>query len=408
MQEEIAFTNNPEFDNFCNDYDFITASIYRQEKRIKALKSKGYTDEQIHLGKIEYKKRKEEETRLKKYRNNIPPIIDLIEISEWKGDKKNVTFDDIIGLDKAKLILNERFDTFYEYINDMKQYKIEPPSGLGLYGVPGVGKSELMKALLNKINKDTTIQPKPLLLYISISDLLSGQRGEVSKMVKLMFDNIKKLDRLVIICIDEIDMVMRGKNDTNSVLTRELTSIFLQQWNGSGNIFVVFSSNNLQDIEDTFISRIGYENCVLCNIPSTEERKLLMQKYMTFPITEEHINLIVKLTEGYVGRDIKKLAAPIYILTQQNKHLILVERDECIINKIDEINKLKNTTIDEMHNNSKRKNTANKYKVFDIPKTKIEVLEEDEKKLNKTTTTVPIGKELNKIFRRTNDNSIYA
>lgn len=349
--------NNPAFDKFCKDYDKIFDLNRQDRDRIKILRSRDYTDDEIYEGRKEYKNRVEQERINKKLEKKNINIPDLIELSVWKGDKENITFDDIIGLEKAKKILNERFDEYYKYHEKMIRYNVEPSSGLGLHGVPGVGKSLLMKAILNKA-KNINKENPPLLLYISIADLLSGKRGEIAKTVKLMFDNIRNIEKLVIICIDEIDMIMRGKNDTNSVLTRELTSIFLQQWDGSGNIFVVFTTNNLNDIEEAFLNRLGYDNCAKCDIPNYEERKLIIEKYLKFPLSKHHIDLITELTTDYVGRDIKKLGQPLFILSQEKNPLL----DSHIKEKIDEINDLKNETIKEMFNTNKHKNKPSKFK----------------------------------------------
>jgi len=389
-KEEMILEDRME--DFYRDFDFVKTISDVKRKRISWLKNKGYSEEDIYLGINEYNKRKSQEKEQNKQKN-VPYIFNLFEASLWNPEKDNITFNDIIGLDNAKKILNDRFEKYYKYLSDMKQFKIEPASGIGLHGMPGVGKSDLMKALLNKCAHDLP-EPKPILLYVSIAHLLTSRR--VAKIIQKFFDKIKSIDNLIIICIDEIDMVMRGKDDTNSVLTRELTSIFLQQWNGSGNIFVVFTTNLLNDVADAFISRVGYENCVKCELPTPDERKLLIKKYMTFPLSEEHIKNLVNFTEGYAGRDIKKLAQPIFILYKENNPLTY----DNIKDKMLEINNLKNQSLKEMMNKTRYKNLPNKFKEIELSQKQIELI-------NKTgsilinSDIIQTNEELDKLFDTT-------
>ena len=141
------------------------------------------------------------------------------------GEKPNVKWEDVAGLDAAKTALQEAV-ILPRLHPQLFSGKRKPWKGVLLYGPPGTGKSFLAKALATAA--DSTY------FSVSASDLTSKWQGEGEKLVRNLFD-LARERRPSIIFIDEIDslVMQRGGNNENEAARRMVTE-FLVQFDGVG------------------------------------------------------------------------------------------------------------------------------------------------------------------------------
>ena len=68
--------------------------------------------------------------------------------------KNGVTFDDVIGLDDVKELINQMVVYPFKYKEIYKAFNRDSGGGILLYGAPGTGKTMIAKAIANEIDAE--------------------------------------------------------------------------------------------------------------------------------------------------------------------------------------------------------------------------------------------------------------
>ena len=82
----------------------------------------------------------------------LPPEADSTIQMMQMGEKPDVTYADIGGLDLQKQEMKEAVELPLTHFELYKQIGIDPPRGVLMYGPPGTGKTMLAKAVANNTN----------------------------------------------------------------------------------------------------------------------------------------------------------------------------------------------------------------------------------------------------------------
>ncbi|GLE05977.1 hypothetical protein PINS_up015188 [Pythium insidiosum] len=218
------------------------------------------------------------------------------------GEKPNVKWDDVAGLDAAKealkeaVILPARFPQLFTG-------KRRPWKGILLYGPPGTGKSYLAKAVATEA--DSTF------FAVSSSTLVSKWQGESEKLVKNLFDMARE-KKPSIIFIDEIDSLTSNRTEGESDSTRRIKTEFLVQMQGVGNsddgILVLGATNVPWELDPAMRRR--FEKRIYIPLPELEARKVMLKIHLGDTpngLTEQDFNTVAEKTEGCSGSDISVL-----------------------------------------------------------------------------------------------------
>ena len=109
----------------------------------------------------------------------LPPEADSTIQMMQMGEKPDVTYADIGGLDLQKQEMKEAVELPLTHFELYKQIGIDPPRGVLMYGPPGTGKTMLAKAVAN----NTTAS----FIRVVGSEFVQKYLGEGPRMVRDVF-----------------------------------------------------------------------------------------------------------------------------------------------------------------------------------------------------------------------------
>ncbi|KAK0589058.1 hypothetical protein LWI29_009112 [Acer saccharum] len=238
-----------------------------------------------------------------KLRNLEPHLIEHVS-NEIMDRDPNVRWDDIAGLEHAKKCVMEM--VIWPLLRpDIFRGCRSPGKGLLLFGPPGTGKTMIGKAIAG--------EAKATFFYISASSLTSKWIGEGEKLVRALF-GVASCRQPAVIFVDEIDSLLsQRKSEGEHESSRRLKTQFLIEMegfdSGSEQILLIGATNRPQELDEAARRRLTKR--LYIPLPSSEARswiiRNLLEKDGLFKLSEEDINGICKLTEGYSGSDMKNL-----------------------------------------------------------------------------------------------------
>lgn len=240
---------------------------------------------------------------------------------------KQIGFNQIIGLEKAKERLRTRLVDYYTYKKEMLEKGFLPSQGMILYGIPGVGKTTLVEAAIKELCDNN---PNLIVKRIEPHHLISGQMGKASKLVSELFNQARQENfvtgRDTILIMDEIDAIVPHRGKTNSVMTKERISQFLQEIGGMFNIgciYIIGTTNRPWDVEPAFFRSGRLEDTMHIPPPNKKERELLWNMYTKYIKLYDGIKteIIVAWTNGYSGADFKTIGRDLLEISLKRKNL---------------------------------------------------------------------------------------
>src|SRR3984893_2812476 len=219
-----------------------------------------------------------------------------------KGTKVNITFNDVAGLDEAKVEVMEIVD----FLKNPKKYTAlggKIPKGALLVGPPGTGKTLLAKAMAGEAQVP--------FFSMSGSDFVELFVGVGASRVRDLFKQAREKAPCIIF-IDEIDAIgrARGKNAIMSNDERESTlNQLLVEMGGFGGDsgIMVLAATNRPDVLDTALLRPGrFDRQISIDKPDLKGREAIFKVHLK-PIkisSKLDIHKLAEQTPGFAGADI--------------------------------------------------------------------------------------------------------
>ncbi len=223
-----------------------------------------------------------------------------------KDSNTNITFNDVAGLDGAKVEVMEIVD----FLKNPKKYTdlgAKIPKGALLVGPPGTGKTLLAKAVAG--------EAKVPFFSLSGSDFVEMFVGVGASRVRDLFKQAKEKAPCIIF-IDEIDAIgrARGKNaaaggndERENTLNQLLTEM---DGFGTNSGVIILAATNRADILDRALMRAGrFDRQIYVDMPDVNERKEIFQvhlKKIKIDISVD-IDFLAKQTPGFSGADIANI-----------------------------------------------------------------------------------------------------
>jgi len=180
----------------------------------------------------------------------------------------DITYSDVGGLAEQIEQIRDTVELPYLHKDLFREYELEPPKGILLYGPPGCGKTLIAKAVANSLAKkvsERTGSPDVRSYFLNIKgpELLNKWVGETERQIRLIFQRAKeKSDEgvPVIVFFDEMDSLFRTRgtgisSDVESTIVPQL----LSELDGVESLknVVVIGASNREDLIDPAILRPG-------------------------------------------------------------------------------------------------------------------------------------------------------
>jgi AFG3 family protein len=222
-----------------------------------------------------------------------------------KGTRVNITFNDVAGLDEAKVEVMEIVD----FLKNPKKYTAlggKIPKGALLVGPPGTGKTLLAKAMAGEAQVP--------FFSMSGSDFVELFVGVGASRVRDVFKQARDKSPCIVF-IDEIDAIgrARGKNVVMSNDEREntLNQLLVEMDGFSGDSgIIVLAATNRPDVLDVALLRPGrFDRQISIDIPDIAGREKIFDVHLK-PIKKSKNLDIKKLalqTPGFAGADIANI-----------------------------------------------------------------------------------------------------
>ncbi|MFC2176001.1 ATP-dependent zinc metalloprotease FtsH [Bacteroidota bacterium] len=225
----------------------------------------------------------------------------------FEGDVKvNVTFNDVAGLDEAKVEIKEIVD----FLKNPKKYTdlgAKIPKGALLVGPPGTGKTLLAKAVAGEAQVP--------FFSLSGSDFVEMFVGVGASRVRDLFKQAKEKAPSIIF-IDEIDAVGRargksmaqgGNDERENTLNQLLTEM---DGFGTNSGVIILAATNRADVLDRALLRAGrFDRQILVDMPDLTERIEIFKVHLK-PLQlgkDVDVDFLGKQTPGFSGADIANL-----------------------------------------------------------------------------------------------------
>lgn len=222
-----------------------------------------------------------------------------------KGTRVNITFNDVAGLDEAKVEVMEIVD----FLKNPKKYTSlggKIPKGALLVGPPGTGKTLLAKAVAGEAQVP--------FFSMSGSDFVEMFVGVGASRVRDVFKQAREKSPCIVF-IDEIDAIgrARGKNMVMSNDEREntLNQLLVEMDGFSGDSgIIVLAATNRPDVLDAALLRPGrFDRQISIDVPDVKGREMIFEVHLK-PIKKSKDLNITKLavqTPGFAGADIANI-----------------------------------------------------------------------------------------------------
>ena len=240
------------------------------------------------------------------------------------GDKPEVSFEDVAGVDEAKEELSEIVD-FLREPDKFTALGARIPKGVLLVGAPGTGKTLMARAVAGEAGVP--------FFNISGSEFVEMFVGVGASRVRDLFDQAKR-NSPCIVFVDEIDAVgrHRGAGLGGSHDEREQTlNQILVEMDGfdTDTKVIVIAATNRPDILDPALLRPGrFDRRVVLDRPDMNGRKAILEVHVRGKPVEEGVDLltVAKTTPGFTGADIENLVNEAALLAaRRNKTAIGME-----------------------------------------------------------------------------------
>ncbi len=235
-----------------------------------------------------------------------------------------ITIDDVVGLKQQQKIFkdvlilpNEQKENYDKLV--LAPDKVKRRKNFLLYGPSGSGKTFLVHALANTLDLSFT--------SIGATQLLQELHGRGSRMLRDLYNDNKG----GVIFIDEADAIARDRTINKASLSYDVLLQLMLCMDGIGANYdttTILATNKKVVFDDGLLSRIPLRHQLSFPHPDSSQRELIIKKQLSYHNNRvKDVSSLVKLSEGFDGRQLEDVFAYARTNALNNNHDYLSEGD---------------------------------------------------------------------------------
>ena len=256
------------------------------------------------------------------------PMVSAMEVE----DRPTVSYADVGGLEEQILELRETVELPLTKPELFEKVGITPPKGVMLYGPPGTGKTLLARAVAHETNAS--------FIRVIGSELVQKFIGEGARLVREIFEFAEE-KAPTILFIDELDAIGSRRLDIATSGDREVQRTLMQLLSNLDGFDVrgdvrVIAATNRPDILDPALLRPGrFDRVIEIGMPSAKSREDIFKIHTRRMSLEEEpdINILVSLTEGASGADIRNVCmeSGMFAVRSERDHITMADFRKAVV-----------------------------------------------------------------------------
>lgn len=312
MQKEITV-----FDYPLPDADDIFASFQRiiAENSLKHSLSRTQLQElaRAALGMTLQESENAFSRAIIRHRGLVPAAIDTIFEEKKQVIRKgglltyidsNTRMDEIGGLDVLKGWLTKRRGS---WIMQKDGYRLPPPKGVLITGVPGCGKSLTAKAM-------SSIWDLPL-IQLDMGKIFSGIVGSSEENIRRAIQTAEAMAPCVL-WLDEIEKGLAGVGSTgdSGTATRVFGTLLTWMQEKTSMVFILATSNDIAALKPELLRKGRFDEIFFVDLPCYEERRAILRIHIARHLCPAMDKLVLDdvfyhslalATKGFVGAELE-------------------------------------------------------------------------------------------------------
>ncbi len=247
----------------------------------------------------------------------------------------DITYEQVGGLFSQIEAIRDAVELPYVHRDLFKEYDLEAPKGILLYGPPGCGKTLIAKAVANSLaeavaTRTGSFEATSYFLNIKGPELLNKYVGETERQIRLIFQRAKeKSDEgvPVIVFFDEMDSLFRIRgsgisSDVESTIVPQLLSE-LDGVEALKNVIVIGASNR-EDLIDPAILRPGRLDVkIKIARPDAASAKQIFKIYLdpSLPYDRQALAAVGGQAADLIESMVEETVAAMYSVGEENRFL---------------------------------------------------------------------------------------
>ncbi|MEV5329115.1 ATP-binding protein [Nonomuraea sp. NPDC052634] len=224
--------------------------------------------------------------------------------SNAEVQQAGLTFADVAGMESVKEALRIKLLLPIQQPDLFAAFGKRAGGGVLLYGPPGAGKTHLARAAAGELGA--------AFINVGLADILDMYIGSSERNLHATFDMARR-NRPCVLFFDEVDALAARRSDMRQAHTRQLVNQFLAELDGvdqnANEGVLVLAATNAPWYVDAAFRRPGrLDQPVFVPPPDAAARAAILRILCRDkPLAEMDFDAVAKVTEHFVGADLKGL-----------------------------------------------------------------------------------------------------